>query len=65
MDKYMTRVIWEGELLELVEHGDYENIANAHYSSTLDKYRRSDNSQGVTVQLLNGDNVEYEFHFSN
>lgn len=64
MDKYITRVLWEGEVLELVKHGDYPNIANAHFDSTVSKYRRSDNSEGVTVQLINGDNVEYETHFS-
>lgn len=64
MDNYITRVIWEGELLELTEHGDYENIANRHFDNTVVRYRNSDNSLGVTVQLLNNDSVEYEVHFS-
>ncbi len=63
MAYYETRVIWEGTLLESTDHEEFEHTAEAHYSSTLDKYRRSDNSEGVTVQLLRGDDVLYEYHF--
>lgn len=58
---YVTRVLWEGEVIYERDHGDYEHIANAHFDSTLDLYRRSDPLDGgVSVQLLNGDDVEYE-----
>lgn len=61
MSRFETRVLWEGEILESTDHGDHEHIANAHYSSTVDKYNRTDPIDGgVLVQLLNGEDVEYE-----
>lgn len=58
---YVTRVLWEGEILGEFDHGDFEHIAEAHYSSTVDLYRRSDPIDGgITVQLLNDEAVEYE-----
>lgn len=58
---YVTRVLWEGEVLGDFDHGDFEHIAEAHFSSTVDLYRRSYSFDGgITVQLLNGDDVEYE-----
>lgn len=58
---YVTRVLWEGEVIGEFDHGEFEHIANAHFSSTVDFYRRSDPIDGgITVQLLNGDDVEYE-----
>lgn len=58
---YVVRALWEGEVLEYEDFGDFENLANARFSSTVSKYRRADPIDGgVSVQLLNGDDVEYE-----
>ncbi len=59
---YRVRVLWEGEILfESGDFGDWYNTASAYFDSTVSLYRRSDLvSAGLTVQLLNGDDVEYE-----
>lgn len=62
-NNYVTRVLWEGNVLESTEHGDQHHIAEAHYSNTVDKYRRQDPIEGgVTVQLIDTscDDVLYE-----
>lgn len=48
---HVVRVVWEGQ--EMSRTGrDSENIAAAHYDSTVDLYRRTDPIEGgVTVQM--------------
>lgn len=59
---YKIRALWEGEVLEeSIDFGDWSNTAFAYFDSTVSKYRRSNPLEGgVSVQLLNGDDVEYE-----
>ena len=58
---FTVRTLWEGEVIDFYEFGDYQNTAEAMFSSTVDRYRRSDPIDGgITVQLLNGDDVEHE-----
>jgi len=56
-----VRVFWESEILEVTDHADYRNIAEAHFTSTVAKYRQSDSVDGgVTIQLIDGDEVLFE-----
>lgn len=65
MATLQVRALWEGEVIERKFIGESQHaVAEALYSSTVDKYRRSDDSAGVTVQLIDGDDVTYEEHFA-
>lgn len=58
---YIVRVLWDGEILRETNVGCYEHIAGALYDNTVSDYRRSDPVDGgITVQLIVGDDVEYE-----
>ena len=58
---YIVRTIWDGELLDSCEF-DSEILAEAYYCSTIDRWNRSDDSEGVSVQMIASDrgDVIYE-----
>lgn len=58
---FSVRALWEGQVLESYDFGDMQASAEAMFSSAVSLYRRQDIIDGgITVQLLNGDDVEYE-----
>lgn len=60
MNNYEVRSIWEGQILDSREF-DSEILAEAYYGSTEDLYRRSDGSEGVTVQLIDNETSDVLF----
>ena len=65
MSNLTVWAIWEGEILT-ARNFTSETLAEAYYSSTVDKYNRSDDSEGVTVQLIDNrtNDVLLERHFA-
>lgn len=58
---YTVRVLWEGEVMENENFGDREHSASGYFRSTVEEYRWMDPIDGgVSVQLINGDDVDYE-----
>lgn len=58
-----VRVLWEGEVIERKFFGESQPAtASKCFDNTVDKYQRSDSVRdgGVTVQLIDGDDVLYE-----
>ena len=61
MSDYIVRTLTDGLADDRMVSEDHPHTAEALFSSTVDLYRRSDNSVEVTVQLiLPSGEVEYE-----
>lgn len=61
MSDYIVRTLTDGIADDRMVSEDHPYTAEALFSSTVDLYRRSDNSVEVTVQLiLPSGEVEYE-----
>ena len=60
---WVVRAIADGLLITYRVFGDREHTASAFYASTCDWFRRLDHESEVTVQMVNGDQIEYETTF--
>lgn len=65
MATLQVRVISDGAVIERKFFGDSQlEVALDLYSSTITRWGDDPNNQGVAVQLIDGDDVEYETHFA-